>query len=122
MLFRSTDAEQGRIYLPREDLAHFGYSEADLLQRKDCPRLHELVRFEAGRARQYYAKAQSALESLPASDRRALTVAEIMRAVYSRILEQIERPDYQVFGPRARLSTPNRLALAAGVWLRSRVS
>ncbi|HLZ33949.1 MAG TPA: presqualene diphosphate synthase HpnD [Nitrospira sp.] len=117
-----TDAEQGRIYLPREDLAHFGYSEADLLQRKDCPRLHELVRFEAGRARQYYAKAQSALESLPASDRRALTVAEIMRAVYSRILEQIERPDYQVFGPRARLSTPNRLALAAGVWLRSRVS
>ena len=117
-----TDAEQGRIYLPREDLAHFGYSEADLLQRKDCPRLHELVRFEAGRARQYYAKAQSALESLPASDRRALTVAEIMRAVYSRILEQIERPDYQVFGPRARLSTPNRLAPAAGVWLRSRVS
>lgn len=117
-----TDAEQDRIYLPREDLAHFGYSEADLLQRRDSPQLHELVRFEAGRARQYYAKAQAALESLPASDRRALTVAEIMRAVYSRILDRIERSDHQVFGPRVRLSTSNRLALAAGAWLRSRIS
>lgn len=117
-----TDAEQDRIYLPREDLAHFGYSEADLLQRKDSPQLHELVRFEAGRARQYYAKARAALESLPASDRRALTVAEIMRAVYSRILDRIERPDHQIFGPRVRLSTSNRLALAAGAWLRSRIS
>ena len=117
-----TDAEQDRIYLPREDLAHFGYSEADLLQRRDRPQLHELVRFEAGRARQYYAKAQAALESLPARDRRALTVAEIMRAVYSRILDRIERPNHQVFGPRVRLSTSNRLALAAGAWLRSRIS
>lgn len=117
-----TDAEQDRIYLPREDLAHFGYSEADLLQRKDSPQLHEVVRFEAGRARQYYAKARAALESLPASDRRALTVAEIMRAVYSRILDRIERPGHQIFGPRVRLSTSNRLALAAGAWLRSRIS
>lgn len=117
-----TDAEQGRIYLPREDLSRFGCSEADLLQRKDGPQVRELVRFEAGRAREYYAKAQAALESLPPGDRRALTVAEIMRAVYSRILERIERPDHRVFGPRVRLSTSNRLALAAGVWLRSRVS
>jgi len=115
-----TDAEQGRIYLPQEDLAHFGYSEAELLQQKDSLQLHKLVRFEAARARKYYAKAQAALECLPASDQRALTVAEIMRAVYSRILERIERPDHRIFGPKARLSPFDRLALAAGVWLRSR--
>jgi len=67
-------------------------------------------------------KAQAALSCLPKKDRRALTVAEIMRAVYSRILQRIERPDHAVFGPRVRLSTSNRLALAAGVWLRSRFS
>ncbi len=117
-----TDAEQGRIYLPQEDLARFGCSENDLLQRKDSPQLQALVRFEAGRARQFYAKAQAALESLPPHDRRALTVAEIMRAVYSRILKRIERPDHQVFGPRARLATSHRLAIAAGVWLRARLS
>jgi phytoene synthase len=117
-----SDAEQGRIYLPQEDLARFGYSEADLLQRKDSPELHELIRFEVTRAREYYTKAQAALECLPQQDRRALTVAEIMRAVYSRILEQIEKPGHQIFGPRVRLSTSGRLALAAGVWLRSRFS
>jgi phytoene synthase len=118
----ATDAEQGRIYLPQEDLVQFGYDEAELLERKESPRLRELIRFEAQRARTYYAKAQAALSCLPKKDRRALTVAEIMRAVYSRILQRIERPDHAVFGPRVRLSTSNRLALAAGVWLRSRFS
>jgi 15-cis-phytoene synthase len=114
-----TDAEQGRIYLPREDLAQFGCSEADFLERKETPGLSQLIRFETRRARAYYEKAQAALGSLPAKDRRALTVAEIMRALYSRILERIERPNHAPFGPRVRLSTSNRLAVAAGVWLRS---
>lgn len=113
------DAEQGRIYLPQEDLAAFRCSETDLLQGKDSPQLKELVQFEAARAREYYAKAQAALESLPAKERRALTVAEIMRAVYSRILQQIETPSHHTFGPKARVSTSNKLALATGVWLRS---
>ena len=116
------DAEQGRIYLPQEDLARFSCTESDLLQRKDSPQLQDLLRFEADRARRFYTKAQAALESLPASDQRALTVAEIMRAVYSRILGRIELPGHQIFGPRARLSTSHRLAVAAGVWLRSRFS
>jgi len=115
-----TDAEQGRIYLPGEDLAHFGYSETELLQRNDNPQLRELIRFEVKRAKDFYAKAQTALNCLSKRDRRALTVAEIMRAVYSCILDRIERPDHAVFGPRARLSTSNRLALAAGVWFRSK--
>lgn len=113
------DAEQGRIYLPQEDLAAFRCSETDLLQGKDSPQLKELVQFEAARAREYYAKAQAALESLPAKERRALTVAEIMRAVYSRILQQIETPSHHTFGPKARVSTSSKLALATGVWLRS---
>ncbi|HKY72871.1 MAG TPA: presqualene diphosphate synthase HpnD [Nitrospira sp.] len=115
-----TDAEQGRIYLPQEDLSRYGYAEAELLGRAEDSRLRDLIRFEVQRARTYYAKAQAALASLPKRDRRALTVAEIMRAVYSRLLERIERPDYRVFGPRVRLSTSHRLALAAGVWLRSK--
>ena len=117
-----TDAEQGRVYLPLEDLARFGYREEDLLQGKDSPQLQALLRFEAARAHEFYKKAQAALNSLPSGDQRALTVAEIMRAVYSRILTRLERPNHQVFGPRVRLSTSHRLALAAGVWLRTRCS
>lgn len=117
-----TDAAQGRIYLPQEDLIRYGYAEAELLGQKEDGRLRDLVCFEAQRARTYYAKAQAALACLPKKDRRALTVAEIMRAVYFRLLERIERPEHRVFGPRVRLSTSNRLAVAAGVWLRSKFS
>jgi phytoene synthase len=118
----AADVEQGRIYLPKEDLKKFGCSETDLLERKETPAVRDLVHFEARRARHYYAKAHEALSCLPRKDRRALTVAEIMRAVYSRILTRIEQPDHVVFGPRVRLSPSNRFALAAGVWLRARFS
>ncbi|GMV49891.1 presqualene diphosphate synthase HpnD [Nitrospirales bacterium NOB] len=115
------DAECGRVYLPQEDLARFKYREEDLLQRRYAPEFTELMKFEVGRAKDFYAKAARALSSLPASERRALTVAEIMRGVYSRILRRIEESNYQVLGDRIRLSPSHRLAVAAGVWLQSRL-
>ena len=117
-----TDAAQGRIYLPQEDLQQFGCTETILLQQQENEALHTVLRFEVAKAHEYYAKAQAAFESLPAQERQALAVSEIMRAVYSRILKKIEKPEHRVFGLRVRLSTPHRLALAAGVWLRSRFS
>lgn len=116
------DIAQARMYLPQEDLEKFGCSPELLRQQQDTPQLRELIRFEAARAHEYYAKAAAALAALPAKDRRALTVAEIMRAVYSRILQRIERAEHLPFGPRVRLSTTHRLAVAAGVWIRSRFS
>lgn len=77
--------------------------------------------FEVGRAKEYYAKAARALDSLPRNERQALTVAEIMRGVYGRILQRIEDSGYRVLGDRVTLSSSHRLAVAAGVWLRSRL-
>ncbi len=115
------DAERGRVYLPQEDLARFGYSEDELFKRTYSPTFLELMRFESARAREFYDRARAAIDALPAHDRRALTVAEIMRGVYLRILRRIERSGYRVFGPRIGLSSSHRLAIAAGVWLRSRL-
>jgi len=115
------DANQGRVYLPQEDLRKCNYTEQDLLQRAYTPQFVELMRFEAGRAHEFYSNADRALWSLPKNERRALTVAEIMRGVYSRILERIEESDYRVFHHRVTLSTKHRLAVAARVWLRSRL-
>ena len=117
-----TDAAQGRIYLPQEDLQKFGCTEQAILQRQESTELRALLHFETARAHEYYAKAQAAFEALPAGDQKALTVAEIMRAVYFRILQKIEQPKHRIFGPRARLGTSRRLTVAAGVWLRSRSS
>jgi 15-cis-phytoene synthase len=117
-----TDAAQGRIYLPQEDLEKFGCTDQAILQRQESTELCTLLHFEAARAHEYYAKAQAAFEALPAQDQRSLTVSEIMRAVYVRILQKLERPKHQIFGPRASLATTHRLAVAAGVWIRSRSS
>jgi phytoene synthase len=115
-----TDAEKGRIYVPQEDFARFGYTEQDLAKQTYNLCFTDLMRFEAQRAREYYAKAERALHALPSNERRALTVAEIMRAVYSRILERIQASEFRVFEQRVTLATRHRLLLAAGVWLRSR--
>jgi phytoene synthase len=113
------DAQQDRIYLPAEDLHRFGYQEDDLLQQRPSSTLLELVKFECTRARGFYQKSQEILQSLPASDQKALVVAEIMREVYSRILEKIEDHHYQVFGPRIRVAPMQRLTIAGNIWLRS---
>ncbi len=116
-----TDAERGRIYLPQEDLTRFRYPEDDLLAHRYSPGFDDLMRFECERARGYYHKARVAVEAMPAADRRALTVAEIMRGVYARILDRIEHSGYRVFGPRISLPSLYRLAIAVGVWLHARL-
>jgi phytoene synthase len=77
------------------------------------------MKFQYVRAREFYDRAARVIRALPAEDRRKLTVAEIMRGVYERILDRIEASQFHVFGPRISLAPPYRLAIAAGVWLRS---
>ncbi len=115
----SSDAAQDRIYVPQEDLERFGYKESDLFASRHTPQFIEFMEFECQRAREYYAKAQEILQTLPPADRRSLIVAEIMRGIYSRILDKIETNNYQIFGPRVRISSLKRLCIAGNIWLRS---
>ena len=117
-----TDAAEGRIYLPQDDLRKWNHPEKAILNRSYSPEFHALMEYEASRAHHYYKRADAALMGLSASERRALTVAEIMRGIYSRILERIERSNYQVFGPRISLTTTQRVVIALRVWIRSRFS
>jgi 15-cis-phytoene synthase len=113
------DGAAGRIYLPHEDLARFGCSEADILARHLTPAFRALMQFEVGRAREFYRAAQAAL---PRADRGTMLCAEIMRAIYSRLLGKIEARGYDVYSRRIRLSDVHRLALAAGCWARHRLT
>lgn len=117
-----TDAGERRIYLPLEDLRKWNYAEKSMLNRSYSPEFCALMEYEASRAHHYYQRADAALNALSPEERRALTVAEIMRGIYSRILDQIERSNYQVFGSRISLTTTQRLIIALRIWLRSRFS
>lgn len=116
------DAKQGRIYLPLDDLRACNYPEKSMLQQSYSPEFKTLMQRETARARHYYDKAHAAFMALPQSERAALTVAEIMRGIYGRILTKIEQSDFRVFGSRIGLSTTHRLAIALSIWLRSRFS
>ncbi|HWF61030.1 MAG TPA: presqualene diphosphate synthase HpnD [Nitrospira sp.] len=115
-----TDAAESRIYLPLDDLRKWNHPEKAILNRSDSPEFRALMEYEASRAHHYYKRADAALMGLSPQERRALTVAEIMRGIYSRILERIEQSNYQVFGPRISLTTTQRVVIALRIWLRSR--
>jgi phytoene synthase len=95
------DMQNGRIYLPQEDLARFHYSEAELTRRHYNERFVELMEFQAGRARQFFANAATAL---PPEDRKAMAPAEIMGSVYRGLLRRIELDKFRVFEREYRLS------------------
>jgi len=110
-------ANGGRVYLPSEDLARFGYSPEDLAAGRHNEAFLALMRFEARRARELYARAVAAL---PPMDRKALAAAEIMRTVYYRLLDRMERDGFRVFGHRYSLSRLEKLLIVAGGVLRSK--
>lgn len=110
-------ANGGRIYLPREDLDRFGYTAADLAAGRYNDAFLALMHFETDRARAFY---RAAVAARPVADRRALTAAEIMRAVYSRLLARMERDGFRVLAKRYALSRVEKLALVVGTVLRAR--
>jgi phytoene synthase len=107
------DLKRGRVYLPLEDLATFGCTEADLGAGRVTPRVRALLAFECERARAYYDRAS---RDLPAVDRRRLVPAEIMSAIYFEILKRIQQVGYDVFTEVVRVSRPRRALIAARTW------
>jgi phytoene synthase len=117
------DLRRGRVYIPREDLRANGVTEADLEKESDeatgvvrSTNVKALLRQQAGRAREYYARAA---RELPSTDAQRLVAAEIMGAVYRAILDRIEQRDYDVFSSVVRVPRPRRALIAATTWARS---
>src|SRR5436190_1690765 len=52
------DWERGRVYLPAEDLRHFGVTEGDIAARRIAPQVEYLVRYEVARTRALFERAR----------------------------------------------------------------
>jgi phytoene synthase len=102
----SKDLESGRIYLPQEDLARFAYSTDALRDHLYDNRFLELMRFEAGRAEQFFATARGLL---PNEDRPSMVAAEIMSAIYFSLLQRMKADNFRVFDRHYALSKPAKL-------------
>jgi phytoene synthase len=111
-----TDAVRGRIYLPQSELEKFNVTGDEIFHSKYSGRYFALAGSVAARAKNFYQLAQ---KTLPAEDRRAMVAAELMGSVYWRLLQKLERGNFDVFGPRPlKLSKPGKLALIFRSWLR----
>ncbi len=90
-----------RIYLPREDLIHFGVSEETVRCRTASADFFALMRFEVDRARALMQSGAPLGRALPG--RIGLEIRTIV-AGGLRILEKIEAAGYDVFNRRPLLS------------------
>jgi phytoene synthase len=110
------DLQNGRIYLPQEDLARFGYSEAELRDRQYNDRFIRLMEFEAARAREFFTRAAALL---PPEDRRSMIAAEIMASVYSALLRRMELDKFCVLAKEYQLSKLEKAGRIAAQLLKS---
>ena len=100
------DYQNGRVYLPAEDLGRFGCSldgpgAAQRDSQLAAGPLAKLVGFEAERARVWYA---TGMQLLPMLDRRSAASAGAMAGIYRRLLLRIaEQP---ISALNARMSLP----------------
>jgi phytoene synthase len=95
------DLERGRVYLPDEDLDRFGVVREDLRPGGGSAGAAELVRFEASRARHWFARGLPLLHHL---DRRSAACAAAMAGIYRRLLVRIDASPEAVL--ERRLSLP----------------
>jgi phytoene synthase len=111
------DTHKNRIYLPQDELARFGVSEADLMNKTMSAGFTALMKFQVERTRELYHRAAALLDLIDKDARRCTC---LMGAVYYRILNKIERLGYRVFDGRIGLSVPNKLGLVARAYLSKR--
>lgn len=111
------DVSMGRVYLPGEDLWAFGYSEDDLKREVRDERFYYLMQFEVERAKCYYNAAAPLLSMVSDSGRPGLSA---MINIYSGLLDQIEKHNYNVFAGRISLSGMRKMSIAAKALVSSR--
>lgn len=141
------DAARGRMYLPVEDVVHFGLSREDftplsavVMQASRLPpvqltkgaagtataqksvvsddRFARLMEFEVSRAREFYARARRLDDYL---DPPGKPILQTMLRIYGGLLDEIERRHYDVFTRRVELSSGRKLLIAGDVLLRHKL-
>ena len=105
----SRDWDAGRLYLPLEDLRHFGVSETQIAERRCDRAFREMMRYQVDRAEAYFRHGEALIGEVP----RELAVDLRLFSDGGRaVLQAIERQGYDVLSSRPRVSSARRAWLA----------
>jgi len=110
------DLEMGRVYLPQDEMARFGYSEEDLRNGVRNQAFRELMKFQSQRARDYFDRG---FKLLPYLSRRSRACPAVLGALYSKVLDRIEASDYDVLESRVSLTKAEKIGITTKTWLGS---
>jgi len=105
-----SDWQRGRVYLPAEDLRHFGVTEGDIAARRATPQVGYLVRYEVARGRALFERARPLVDAVGAD-----LAVELALTWHGgmRILDKIESTGERLFAERPVLGNRDKaLALA----------
>ena len=100
------DHQNGRVYLPAEDLGQVRRRPGPA---RPVPIHQRLVEFEAERARDWYA---TGWQLLPMLDRRSSACTGAMAGIYRKLLERIAAQPAAVLSSRVSLSTGEKAMVA----------
>jgi squalene synthase HpnC len=105
-----SDWERGRVYLPIEDLRHFGVSETDIASRRVSASVGNLVRFQVARARSLFERARPLVDIIGAD-----LAVELALTWHGgmRILDKIEGTGKRLFAHRPRLNKADKALVVA---------
>jgi 15-cis-phytoene synthase len=115
------DLANGRVYLPKQDLALFGCQLAVLPDGSLDPQdgaLAEVIRFEAVRAWGWYDRGLRLLDVL---DRRSAACCAAMAGIYRELLNRIAADPRLVMDGRLSLPARDKLRVAGGSLVRAGV-
>lgn len=108
------DLARDRVYLPADELEAFGCPPDSWREPARAARFRELMRFQVARARAYYRRGAALLPLLAPNGR---AIFHVMSGSYSRLLDEIEARDYDVFARRVRVPKWRKAAAVATGWL-----
>ena len=92
-------------------------AESDIAEGKVSKGWRQFMRFQIQRTRDLYEKSWSGIKFLEPEGRLAIGAASVL---YSGILDEIEKNDYDVFSKRASLSLAEKLKRVPELWLKVR--
>ena len=92
------DRQRGRIYLPQDEIKQYGYSEEELLMGTINNQWKDLMAFQLNRAREWFQISEQGIKWLSGDARWPVWTS---LRLYRKILNSIEKLDYDVFNNRA---------------------
>ena len=104
------DAKRGRIYIPLDELKLFDLTETDILKCTNHKKIKKLVIFLSERAQNFFF---SAVEHLPAEDKRKQLPGLMMGNIYFVLLKKIVTSDPEKILNKRTLLSPYRRVIIA---------